>query len=62
MYFDIYQMALRNLGRVDVKMSDVRKLAKQMFKGKKRMHVDVMEDTDEISVDLSARGRPAPII
>ena len=56
MYFDIYQMALRNLGRVDVKMSDVRKLAKQMFKGKKRMHVDVMEDTDEISVDLSGPG------
>ena len=56
MYFDIYQMALRNLGRVDVKMSDVRKLAKQMFKGKKRMHVDVMEDTDEISVNLSTTG------
>ena len=55
-YLDMYQMAARNLGKADVKMSDVRKWTKQMFKGKKRMHVDVLEDTDEISVDLSGPG------
>lgn len=54
-YLDMYQMAERNLGKNDVKMSDVRKWTKQMFKGKK-MNVDVMEDADEISVNLSATG------
>ena len=54
-YLDKYQMALRSLGKDDIKMSDVRKRTKQMFKGKK-MNVDVMEDTDEISVNLSTKG------
>ena len=54
-YLDMYQMAVRNLGKNDVKMSDVRKWTKQMFKGKK-MKVNVVEDTDEISVDLSTEG------
>ena len=54
-YLDKYQMALRSLGKDDVKMSDVRKRTKQMFKGKK-MNVDVMEDTDEISVNVSTKG------
>ena len=54
-YLDMYQTALRNLGKNDVKMSDVRKWTKQMFKGKK-MKVNVVEDTDEISVDLSTEG------
>ena len=54
-YLDKYQMALRSLGKDDIKMSDVRKRTKQMFKGKK-MNVDVMEDTDEISVNVSTKG------
>ena len=54
-YLDMYQMAARNLGKADVKMSDVRKWTKQMFKGKK-MKVNVTEDTDEISVNLSTEG------
>ena len=54
-YLDMYQMAERNLGKNDVKMSDVRKWTKQMFKGKK-MKVNVTEDTDEISVNLSTEG------
>ena len=54
-YLDMYQMAVRNLGKNDIKMSDVRKRTKQMFKGKK-MNVDVMEDTDEISVNVSTKG------
>ena len=54
-YLDMYQMAVRNLGKNDVKMSDVRKWTKQMFKGKK-MKVNVTEDTDEISVNLSTEG------
>ena len=54
-YLDMYQMAARNLGKADVKMSDVRKWTKQMFKGKK-MKVNVVEDTDEISVNLSTNG------
>ena len=54
-YLDKYQMALRSLGKDDIKMSDVRKRIKQMFKGKK-MNVDVMEDTDEISVNVSTKG------
>ena len=54
-YLDMYQMAVRNLGKNDVKMSDVLKWTKQMFKGKK-MKVNVVEDTDEISVDLSTEG------
>ena len=54
-YLDMYQMAVRNLGKNDVKMSDVRKWTKQMFKGKK-MKVNVAEDTDEISVNLSTEG------
>ena len=54
-YLDMYQTALRNLGKNDVMMSDVRKWTKQMFKGKK-MKVNVVEDTDEISVDLSTEG------
>ena len=48
-------LAARNLGKADVKMSDVRKWTKQMFKGKK-MKVNVTEDTDEISVNVSTKG------
>ena len=55
-YLDMYQMAVRNLGKNDIKMSDVRKWTKLMFKGKKKMKVNVVEDTDEISVNLSTNG------
>ena len=55
-YLDMYQMAVRNLGKNDIKMSDVRKWTKLMFKGKKKMKVNVVEDTDEISVNLSTTG------
>ena len=55
-YLDMYQMAVRNLGKNDIKMSDVRKWTKLMFKGKKKMKVNVVEDTDEISVHLSTNG------
>ena len=55
-YLDMYQMAVRNLGKNDIKMSDVRKWIKLMFKGKKKMKVNVVEDTDEISVNLSTNG------
>ena len=55
-YLELYGSAWKNLGKEDLRMGDVKRLTKMMFKGKKRMNVDVTEDTDEISVNLSTTG------
>ena len=55
-YLELHGMARKNLGQQDFRMSDVRKLTKQMFKGKKKKHVSITVDPDEISVNLSTVG------
>ena len=55
-YLELHGMARKNLGKQDFRMGDVKGLTKKLFKGKKKKHVSITVDPDEISVNLSTVG------
>lgn len=57
-YLDLYGRARKNLGGHDIRMEDVKKYAKRMFKGIKGKRVTTDTDTNSLSIYLSA-GRAA---
>ena len=55
-YLELHGMARKNLGKEELRMGDVKRLTKMLFKGKKRRYVSISEDPGEITVHLSTVG------
>ena len=52
-YFELYELASRNLGKGDLHLSDVKKLTKHLFKDKQNKITRIAENSDDLSVTVT---------